>query len=224
MRLAEIADLDISAMTRQEIRPIMVQFGRQMNKRLNNLWNNNSLKPEFNRAAYITKQNEQTGRYYVYRRKAFTATIRDTKGKSLNQLRSEFNNMKRFYNSTTSTVKGAKKYQKDFSGIIESAFPGYSNMNFQQRMQTQSDFWSAIRKYQEENPVFDSADIAEIKYQLEQARSQNEQASLLELIRGIVRDIEYERASFEAEESNSLFLDVTDEEQEEYEEGIFSNM
>lgn len=217
MRLAEIADLDVSTMTKREIRPIMAQFGRQMNKRLNNLWNNKNIKPEFNRAAYITKQNEQTGRYYVYRRKEFAGNMKDTVGKSLNQLRSEFNEMKRFYGSTTSTVKGAKDYQKNVSDAIEAAIPGYSNMNFQQRMQAQADFWSSIRKYQEENPAFDSDNIKDIEEQLKQARSQNEQASILELIRDIVRDIEYQRASFEAEEENRLFLNVTDEEQADLE-------
>lgn len=113
---------DLNRMTKKQLSDVVKQLSKTANQRIYRLKRTETgiLSPAYN---HVEKRGENYG----------------VKGKSLNQLRNEYADVKKFLNMKTSTVSGWKKVRKDTYNRIGANFEGVDEKRF----------WNLYRKLEE---------------------------------------------------------------------------
>lgn len=191
LKITDIMDLSwekLNSLSESEFRQLTARLVSASNKRLKRLEKSTRGKSSF---AY--QFVEERGRKF------------STRGKSLNQLRTEFKASKQFLSMKTSTVKGWNKYRKGMEERTGYATEGES-LNWSER--TWSKYWKVYRRFEETHGgTFKKGDSDRIQQMLTELMDSSDKRRSADTFQEMLEDAydEMYESDFDDEDIEDMF-------------------
>lgn len=191
LKITDIMDLSwekLNSLSESEFRQLTARLVSASNKRLKRLE-----KTTRGKSSFAYQFVEERGRKF------------STRGKSLNQLRTEFKASKQFLSMKTSTVKGWNKYRKGMEERTGYATEGES-LNWSER--TWSKYWKVYRRFEETHGgTFKKGDSDRIQQMLTELMDSSDKRRSVDTFQEMLEDAydEMYESDFDDEDIEDMF-------------------
>lgn len=191
LKITDIMDLSwekLNSLSESEFRQLTARLVSASNKRLRRLE-----KTTRGKSSFAYQYAEERGRNF------------STRGKSLNQLRTEFKASKQFLSMKTSTVKGWNKYRKGMEERTGYATDGES-LNWSEK--TWSKYWKVYRRFEETHGgTFKKGDSDRIQQMLTELMESSDKRKSADSFQSMLDDAydEMYESDFDDEDIEDMF-------------------